>query len=69
MATSKEEGKTMTKNTIFTDAEYMAQGFRADEVADVRRSDILFNKWIDNGGWLPEDQNKEYDTLIIKLGL
>ena len=59
----------MTKNTIFTDAEYMAQGFRDDEVADVRRSDILFNKWVDNGGWLPDDEKTEYGRLIIKLGL
>lgn len=59
----------MTKNTIFTDAEYMAQGFRADEVADVRRSDILFNQWVDDGGWLSEEDNHEYVGLITKLGL
>lgn len=59
----------MTKNTIFTDAEYMAQGFRADEVADVRRSDLLFNRWVDNGGWLPEDEDIEYGRLVTKLGL
>lgn len=59
----------MTKNTIFTDAEYMAQGFSVDEIADVRRSDILFNQWVDDGGWLSEEDNHEYERLITKLGL
>ena len=59
----------MTKNTIFTDAEYMAQGFRAYEIAYVLRSYILFNQWVDDGGWLSEDDNHEYERLITKLGL
>ena len=46
---------TMTLNTIFTDAEYIAQGFRPDEVEDIRRSDILFNKY-KLEGWTPDEE-------------
>ena len=52
-------------NTIYSDAEYIAQGFRPDEVQDVRRSDVLFNK---RQEWTAEEE-EEYYTLVEKLGL
>lgn len=55
----------MTMNTIYSDAEYIAQGFRPDEVQDVRRSDVLFNK---RQEWTAEEQ-EEYHRLVKKLGL
>ena len=54
-------------NKIFTDAEYIAQGFRPDEVADIRRSDILYNKHVLEG-WTPEEE-AEYFRLVKKLGI
>lgn len=32
-------------NTIYTDEEYMAQGFTAEECAKIRRYDELFNQY------------------------
>lgn len=61
----KGETEMMATNTIYSDDEYIAQGFRPDEVEDVRRSDILFNKRQD---WTPEEQ-EEYRRLVAKLGL
>ena len=55
----------MAMNTIYSDAEYIAQGFRPDEVQDVRRSDVLFNK---RQEWT-EEEREEYHTLVKKLGL
>ena len=55
----------MAMNTIYSDAEYIAQGFRPDEVADVRRSDMLFNK---RQEWT-EEEREEYHRLVKKLGL
>lgn len=55
----------MTKNTIYSDAEYIAQGFKPEEVADVRRSDELFNL---RDGWTAEEE-AEYYRLVKKLGL
>lgn len=55
----------MIMNTIFTDEEYMAQGFTAEEVPMVRRSDVLFNcrdEWT-------EEEAEEYYELVTKLGL
>jgi len=57
----------MTLNKIMTDAEYIADGFRPDEVADARRSDILFNKFKFEG-WTPEEET-EYYALAEKLGI
>lgn len=55
----------MFKNTIFTDKEYMAQGFTHEEVPMVRRSDELFNR---RDEWTEEEEN-EYNELVKKLGL
>ena len=52
-------------NTIFSDEEYMAQGFTKEEVEKVRRSDILFNNF-DN---LTEEEKEEYYNLVEELGL
>lgn len=55
----------MTLNVIYSDAEYIAQGFRPDEVKDVKRSDVLFNK---RDEWTQEEHD-EYYRLIKKLKL
>ncbi len=57
-----------TLNTIFSDEEYMAQGFTADEVSKVRRSDELFNKSVLEGD-LTEEEWNEYESLVEELGL
>ena len=61
----KGETEMMATNTIYSDEEYISQGFRPDEVEDVRRSDILFNK---RQEWTAEEQ-EEYHRLVKKLGL
>lgn len=61
----KGETEMMAVNTIYSDEEYIKQGFRPDEVEDVRRSDILFNK---RQEWTPEEQ-EEYRRLVAKLVL
>ena len=54
-------------NKICTDAEYLAQGFLPEELDDIRRSDILFNKHkLDE--WTPEEA-EEYFRLVTKLRL
>ena len=55
----------MTMNKIYTDAEYLAQGFKPDELDDIRRSDILFNK---RDMWTKGEEH-EYYQLIKKLEL
>lgn len=55
----------MILNTIFTDEEYMAQGFTAEEVPMARRSDELFNC---RDVWT-EEEEEEYHKLVIMLGL
>lgn len=55
----------MTKNTIFTDKEYMAQGFTAQEVPMIKRHDELFNKGEDR----TEEETKEMCNLRDTLGL
>lgn len=55
----------MTKNKIYSDAEYIAQGFKPEEVADARRSDELFNI---RDEWTAEEE-AEYYRLVKKLGL
>ena len=52
-------------NKIYSDEEYMAQGFTKEEVEKVRRSDILFNNF-DN---LTEEEKEEYFSLVEELGL
>lgn len=55
----------MTKNTIYTDEEYMAQDFTAEEVDKVRKTDIMFNNWEN----LTEEEKEEYFALVKELGL
>lgn len=57
----------MKKNTIYTDAEYMAQGFRPYEVPMIRRHDELYNLWVD--GTITEEQKEEMFTLQAELEL
>ena len=57
----------MKKNTIYTDTEYMAQGFKAWEVPMIRRHDELFNMLAD--GIITEEQEEEMATLQKQLGL
>ena len=53
----------MTQNIIYTDNEYMAQGFTAQEVPKVRRHDELFNKGEDR----TEEETMEMVDRYIKL--
>ncbi len=53
----------MKMNKIYTDAEYMEQGFTAEEVSKVRRTDILFNK---RDEWT-EEERAEYNLLCKEL--
>ena len=57
----------MKKNTIHTDAEYMAQGFRPYEIPKIRRHDELFNLWVD--GVITEEEKEEMFTLVAELEL
>ena len=57
----------MKKNTIYTAAEYMAQGFRPYEVPMIRRHDELYNLWVD--GTITEEQKEEMFTLQAELEL
>jgi hypothetical protein len=54
-------------NKIYTNAEYMAQGFTADECPRIRRHDELYNKWIAQGLTVAEDE--ELNKLVKELGL
>lgn len=55
----------MTKNTIYTDNEYMNQGFTMQEVPKVRRHDELFNK----GENRTEEETMEMVAIQKELGL
>ena len=55
----------MTLNIIYTDNEYMAQGFTAQEVPKVRRHDELFNKGEDR----TEEETMEMVAIQKELGL
>lgn len=55
-------------NTIYTDEEYMAQGFTKEECAKVRRSDELYNKYKLEEE-LSEEEWAEYTALCDELGL
>ena len=57
----------MRYNTIYTDEEYMAQGFTAQEVSMVRRHDIIFNKDVD--GEATEEEMTELVAIQRALGL
>lgn len=55
----------MTMNKIYTNEEYIAQGFTAEEVPMIRRHDELFNL----GENRTAEENEEMFNLIEKLGL
>ena len=57
----------MILNKICSDAEYLAQGFLPEELKDIRRSDILYNKHMLEG-WTPAEET-EYYGLVEKLGI
>lgn len=65
----------MTLNKIYTDEEYMAQGFKAWEVPLIRKHDELFNAYqLDKAsGTLTEEEREErvneLDALVEILGL
>lgn len=56
----------MLYNTIYTDEEYMAQGFTAEEVPMIRRHDILMNQY-KRLGFLTEEEDAELMHLIKVL--
>jgi hypothetical protein len=63
----------MYQNTIYTDTEYMAQGFTAEECPKIRRHDELFNRdqlsQFCNVEPLTEAETEEMFRLIEELGL
>ena len=61
----------MTLNKIYTDEEYMAQGFEAWEVPLIRRHDELFNKYQQEDAWdtLTDEQIAEFSLLVKALGI
>ena len=54
-------------NTIYTDKEYMAQGFTAQEVPMIREHDILFNEY--QLGEVGEEVLERIEELANMLGL
>ena len=54
-------------NTIFSDEEYMAQGFTTEEVPKVREHDILFNKYVMEE--ITEEEKERMFALVKELGL
>jgi hypothetical protein len=60
-------------NPILTDAEYMAQGFTAEECPKIRRHDELFNRYINSQYFnippLTEEEDEEMSKLVKELGL
>jgi hypothetical protein len=57
----------MKYNIIYTNEEYMAQGFTAQEVPMIRRHDIIFNKDVD--GEATEEEMAELVAIQRALGL
>jgi hypothetical protein len=61
-------------NTIYTDEEYMAQGFTAEECPKIRRHDELFNQhMLNKQGYnvepLTEAEWQEFYAIQEELGL
>ena len=54
-------------NTIYTEKEYMAQGFTAQEVPMIREHDILFNQY--QLGEVGEEVLERLEELANMLGL
>lgn len=65
----------MTLNKIYTDEEYMAQGFKTWEVPLIRKHDELFNKYqLEKASDLlteeeREERVNEIDALVKILGI
>ena len=65
----------MTLNTIYTDTEYLTQGFTEEELPLIKRFDTLHNELVircDYGEWgdkVSEEEGNEYNTLVKLLGL
>ena len=55
----------MKKNTIYTNEEYLAQGFTREELPLIRRHDEMFNRYDE----LTEEEKEELYELIDRLGL
>ena len=53
------------KNTIYTIAQYMMQGFTAEEAVKVRRHDVIFNNWAN----ATEEEKEELYAIQKELGL
>jgi GMP synthase PP-ATPase subunit len=69
----RKELKIMYQNTIYTDEEYMAQGFTAEECPKIRRHDELFNRdqksKFYNVEPLTKEEREEMYRLVEELGL
>ena len=63
----------MYQNTIYTDEEYMAQGFTAEERPKIRRHDELFNRdqksKFYNVEPLTKEEREEMHRLVEELGI
>ena len=58
----------MTLNKIYTDEEYMAQGFEGWEVPLIRKHDELFNKYeLEKDNDLTEEEKEELINEIYAL--
>lgn len=66
MYKSMKDGKVY--NRIGTDEEYLAEGFRKDEIPLVRRHDILFNQY-QRYGYLKPRKKAEMFELVERLEL
>jgi hypothetical protein len=63
----KEKRRKKMLNTIYTNEEYMAQGFTAQEVPMIREHDILFNEY--QLGKVGEEALERIEELANILGL
>lgn len=55
------------ENTVYSEAEYIAQGFTDEEAPKAQRYDTLWNKWV-NGEATP-NEIAEMDNIQEELGL
>lgn len=60
---------TLMMNKVCTDAEYMAQGFTAEEVPMIREYDELVNATVRKGLEMTEAEAKRLEELEGILGL
>lgn len=57
----------ITLNKIYTNEEYMKQGFSVEEVPLIREHDLLFNKWQLEGLTEAEDERIDYLVKVLDL--